>query len=225
MRNASIAVLREIGVETAAQRAIRGKPADGAWSSSREPAGVALPRSPPRTTGFPIARSPQARGRLQRSMSSPTTVTGGATPAQLRADHRLCGDQDPALRLREIPGSNRCYHVDEVGGRGHGHRRTFAESLQKALRSMETGLTGSTTSCSKGSARRRQERGARGARLPSPDRHPDSGPGAPVGVDSRADLRQLQDRPVVHRAAASHHRLGEVRPPARTANDASNFAR
>ena len=59
----------------------------------------------------------------------------------LRADHRLRGDEDPALRVREVPGADAALttqmkSVGEVMAIG----RTFKESFQKALRGLESGV-------------------------------------------------------------------------------------
>ena len=56
-----------------------------------------------KATGFPIAKvaAKLAVGYTLDELSN--DITGGATPASLRADHRLRGHQGAALRLREIP--------------------------------------------------------------------------------------------------------------------------
>ncbi len=61
----------------------------------------------------------------------------------VRAHDRLCRHQDPALRLREVPGRGAgANDGDEVGRRGDGDRPHLRRVLQKALRSLETGLDG-----------------------------------------------------------------------------------
>src|SRR5207245_230842 len=48
----------------------------------------------------------------------------------LRAEHRLCRGEDPAVRVREVPAVRfRSDHADEVGGGGHGHRAHVQGSL------------------------------------------------------------------------------------------------
>ena len=126
MRDASLAVLREIGVETGGsnvQFAIN--PENGRMivieMNPRVSRSSALAS---KATGFPIAKrrrpsSPSAT----RSTRSPTTSRAGRPRRQLRADDRLHRHQDPALRLREIPRRRADpHHLDEVGRRGHGHR-------------------------------------------------------------------------------------------------------
>ena len=125
MRNASIAILREIGVDTGGsnvQFAIN--PVDGRMvvieMNPRVSRSSALAS---KATGFPIAKvaAKLAVGYTLDELRN--DITGGATPASLRAQHRLRGDEDPALRLREVPrGRPAPGHADEVGGRGHGHR-------------------------------------------------------------------------------------------------------
>jgi carbamoyl-phosphate synthase large subunit len=146
MRNASIAVLREIGVETGGSNVqFAVNPEDGRLvvieMNPRVSRSSALAS---KATGFPIAKvaAKLAVGYTLDELDN--DITGGATPASLvRADHRLRGHQDPALRLREVPRRRAAAdHRHEVGRRGHGHRPHLPESLQKALRGLETGLTG-----------------------------------------------------------------------------------
>ena len=74
-----------------------------------------------KATGFPIAKvaAKLAVGYTLDELRN--EITGGATPASFEPTHRLRRHQDPALRLREIPG-RRCApdHADEVGRRGDG---------------------------------------------------------------------------------------------------------
>ena len=125
MRDASIAVLREIGVETGGSNVqFAVNPADGRLviieMNPRVSRSSALAS---KATGFPIAKvaAKLAVGYTLDEIAN--DITGGATPACVRADHRLRRHQDPALRVREIPrrrpGAD---HVDEVGRRGHGDR-------------------------------------------------------------------------------------------------------
>ena len=125
MRDASLAVLREIGVETGGsnvQFAI--DPATGRMivieMNPRVSRSSALAS---KATGFPIAKvaAKLAVGYTLDEIAN--DITGGATPASFEPDHRLRRHQDPALRLREIPGRRAdADHGDEIGGRGHGHR-------------------------------------------------------------------------------------------------------
>ncbi len=60
-----------------------------------------------KATGFPIAKvaAKLAVGYTLDELKN--DITGGRTPASLRAFHRLRGHQDSALHLREIPGGQR----------------------------------------------------------------------------------------------------------------------
>ena len=95
-----------------------------------------------KATGFPIAKiaAKLAVGYTLDELKNDITKV---TPASLRAHHRLCGDQDPPLRLREIPRAEPLLTTAMKSvGEAMAIGRTFAESIQKALRSLETGLTG-----------------------------------------------------------------------------------
>jgi carbamoyl-phosphate synthase large subunit len=88
-----------------------------------------------KATGFPIAKiaAKLAVGYTLDELRN--DITGGATPASLRAQHRLRRHQDPALRVREVPAADphlttQMKSVGEVMAIG----RTFQESFQKALR-------------------------------------------------------------------------------------------
>ena len=109
MRNASLAVLREIGVDTGGsnvQFAIN--PKDGRMvvieMNPRVSRSSALAS---KATGFPIAKvaAKLAVGYTLDELRN--DITGGATPASFEPTHRLRRHQDPALRLREIPAGRR----------------------------------------------------------------------------------------------------------------------
>jgi carbamoyl-phosphate synthase large subunit len=51
-----------------------------------------------KATGFPIAKV-AAKLAVGYTLDEITNDITGATPASVRADHRLCRHQDPALRL------------------------------------------------------------------------------------------------------------------------------
>ena len=87
------------------QRAVRGQPRRRAARHHRdEPARVALLGA--RLEGDRLSHRQdrgQARGRLHARRARQRHHRR-RDAGKLRADHRLCGDQDPALRLREVPG-------------------------------------------------------------------------------------------------------------------------
>lgn len=144
MRNASLAVLREIGVETGGSNVQFGIcPNTGRMVVIEMNPRVSLLGPGLQGHRFPDRQDRrQAGGRLHPRRTAERHHRR-SHPGVVRAGHRLRGDQDPALRLREIPES-RCPpdHPDEVGRRSHGHRPTFQESVQKALRGLEVGATG-----------------------------------------------------------------------------------
>jgi carbamoyl-phosphate synthase large subunit len=140
MRDASLAVLREIGVETGGsnvQFAINPRRAHGRHRD--EPARVALVGAGLQGDG--VSRSPRSRPswRWATRWTSCATTSPAAPRRRPSSRHRLRGHQDAALRLREVPGADarlttQMKSVGEVMAIG----RTFQESLQKALRGLET---------------------------------------------------------------------------------------
>ena len=145
MRNASIAVLREIGVETGGSNVqFAVNPADGRLviieMNPRVSRSSALAS---KATGFPIAKvaAKLAVGYTLDELAN--DITGGATPASFEPTIDYVVTKIPRFAFEKFPGAKPVLttsmkSVGEVMAIG----RTFAESLQKALRSMETGLTG-----------------------------------------------------------------------------------
>ncbi|HEX4892828.1 MAG TPA: carbamoyl-phosphate synthase large subunit, partial [Hyphomicrobiaceae bacterium] len=145
MRNASIAVLREIGVETGGsnvQFAI--DPRDGRMvvieMNPRVSRSSALAS---KATGFPIAKV-AARLAVGYTLDElANDITGGATPASFEPTIDYVVTKIPRFAFEKFPGADPTLttsmkSVGEVMAIG----RTFAESLQKALRGLETSLTG-----------------------------------------------------------------------------------
>ncbi|WP_072386610.1 carbamoyl-phosphate synthase large subunit [Hyphomicrobium sp. CS1BSMeth3] len=145
MRNASIAVLREIGVETGGSNVqFAVNPADGRLvvieMNPRVSRSSALAS---KATGFPIAKvaAKLAVGYTLDELEN--DITGGATPASFEPTIDYVVTKIPRFAFEKFPGSDPTLttamkSVGEVMAIG----RTFAESLQKALRGLETGLTG-----------------------------------------------------------------------------------
>ncbi|MDB5525332.1 MAG: carB [Rhizobium sp.] len=145
MRNASIAVLREIGVETGGSNVqFAVNPADGRLvvieMNPRVSRSSALAS---KATGFPIARvaAKLAVGYTLDELDN--DITGGATPASFEPSIDYVVTKIPRFAFEKFPGASPLLttamkSVGEVMAIG----RTFAESLQKALRGLETGLTG-----------------------------------------------------------------------------------
>ncbi len=145
MRNASIAVLREIGIETGGSNVQFGvNPADGRLvvieMNPRVSRSSALAS---KATGFPIAKiaAKLAVGYTLDELAN--DITGGATPAAFEPSIDYVVTKIPRFAFEKFPGAEPILttamkSVGEVMAIG----RTFQESLQKALRGLETGLTG-----------------------------------------------------------------------------------
>ncbi|HEY5362714.1 MAG TPA: carbamoyl-phosphate synthase large subunit, partial [Aestuariivirga sp.] len=145
MRNASIAVLREIGIETGGSNVQFGvNPADGRLvvieMNPRVSRSSALAS---KATGFPIARvaAKLAVGYTLDELAN--EITGGATPASFEPSIDYVVTKIPRFAFEKFPGSaplltTAMKSVGEVMAIG----RTFQESMQKALRGLETGLSG-----------------------------------------------------------------------------------
>ncbi|MCB9994379.1 MAG: carbamoyl-phosphate synthase large subunit [Hyphomicrobiaceae bacterium] len=145
MRDASIAVLREIGVETGGsnvQFAIN--PADGRMivieMNPRVSRSSALAS---KATGFPIAKV-AARLAVGYTLDElENDITGGATPASFEPTIDYVVTKIPRFAFEKFPGAAPLLNTSMKSvGEAMAIGRTFAESFQKALRSLETGLTG-----------------------------------------------------------------------------------
>ncbi|MFN0264386.1 carbamoyl-phosphate synthase large subunit [Tepidamorphus sp. 3E244] len=148
MRNASIAVLREIGVETGGsnvQFAIN--PKDGRMvvieMNPRVSRSSALAS---KATGFPIAKV-AARLAVGYTLDElENDITGGATPASFEPTIDYVVTKIPRFAFEKFPSNDPSSAVLTTSMKSVGEvmaiGRTFAESLQKALRGLETGLDG-----------------------------------------------------------------------------------
>ncbi len=145
MRDASIAVLRKIGVETGGSNVqFAVNPADGRLliieMNPRVSRSSALAS---KATGFPIAKiaAKLAVGYTLDELKN--DITGGATPASFEPTIDYVVTKIPRFTFEKFPAANdrlttQMKSVGEVMAIG----RTFQESLQKALRGLETGLDG-----------------------------------------------------------------------------------
>ncbi|MFN3133182.1 carbamoyl-phosphate synthase large subunit [Roseibium sp.] len=145
MRDASIAVLREIGVETGGSNVqFAVNPENGRLvvieMNPRVSRSSALAS---KATGFPIAKiaAKLAVGYTLDELEN--DITGGATPASFEPSIDYVVTKIPRFAFEKFPGSEpylttAMKSVGEVMAIG----RTFNESLQKALRGLETGLNG-----------------------------------------------------------------------------------
>jgi carbamoyl-phosphate synthase large subunit len=145
LRNASIAVLREIGVDTGGSNV--------QFAISPENGRIVVIEMNPRVsrssalaskaTGFPIAKvaAKLAVGYTLDELRN--EITGGATPASFEPSIDYVVTKVPRFAFEKFPQANdrlttQMKSVGEVMAIG----RTFQESLQKALRGLETGVDG-----------------------------------------------------------------------------------
>ncbi|NNC77095.1 MAG: carbamoyl-phosphate synthase large subunit [Woeseiaceae bacterium] len=145
LRDASIDVLRKIGVETGGSNV--------QFAISPDNGRVLIIEMNPRVsrssalaskaTGFPIAKiaAKLAVGYTLDELSN--DITGGATPASFEPSIDYVVTKIPRFTFEKFPGSNdrlttQMKSVGEVMAMG----RTFQESLQKALRGLEIGISG-----------------------------------------------------------------------------------
>ncbi len=145
MRDASIAVLREIGVETGGSNVqFAVNPADGRLvvieMNPRVSRSSALAS---KATGFPIAKvaAKLAIGYTLDEIAN--DITGGATPASFEPTIDYVVTKIPRFAFEKFIGASPVLTTSMKSvGEAMAIGRTFQESLQKALRSLETGLTG-----------------------------------------------------------------------------------
>jgi len=145
MRNASLAVLREIGVETGGSNVQFGQdPKTGRMviieMNPRVSRSSALAS---KATGFPIAKiaAKLAIGYTLDELRN--DITGGATPASFEPSIDYVVTKIPRFAFEKFPAADsrlttQMKSVGEVMAIG----RTFQESLQKALRGLEVGSSG-----------------------------------------------------------------------------------
>ncbi len=145
MRDASIAVLRKIGVECGGSNVqFAVNPADGRMlvieMNPRVSRSSALAS---KATGFPIAKvaAKLAVGYTLDELRN--EITSGATPASFEPTIDYVVTKIPRFTFEKFPSANdrlttQMKSVGEVMAIG----RSFQESLQKALRGLETGLDG-----------------------------------------------------------------------------------
>ena len=150
MRNASIAVLRKIGVDTGGSNVqFAVNPRDGRLlvieMNPRVSRSSALAS---KATGFPIAKvaAKLAIGYTLDELRN--EITGGATPASFEPSIDYVVTKVPRFTFEKFPQANdrlttQMKSVGEVMAIG----RTFQESLQKALRGLETGTSGLDPAC------------------------------------------------------------------------------
>jgi carbamoyl-phosphate synthase large subunit len=148
MRNASIAILREIGVDTGGSNVqFSINPKNGRMTviemNPRVSRSSALAS---KATGFPIAKvaAKLAIGYTLDELRN--DITGGATPASFEPSIDYVVTKIPRFAFEKFPAADphlttQMKSVGEVMAMG----RTFQESFQKALRGLETGIDGLTS--------------------------------------------------------------------------------
>jgi len=144
MRSASIAVLREIGVETGGSNVqFAVNPKDGRMvvieMNPRVSRSSALAS---KATGFPIAKiaAKLAVGYTLDELKNDITKV---TPASFEPTIDYVVTKIPRFAFEKFPGAEPLLTTAMKSvGEAMAIGRTFQESLQKALRSLETGLTG-----------------------------------------------------------------------------------
>ena len=173
MRNASIAVLRKIGVDTGGSNVqFAVNPEDGRLivieMNPRVSRSSALAS---KATGFPIAKiaAKLAVGYTLDELRN--DITGGATPASFEPTIDYVVTKIPRFTFEKFKGANdrlttQMKSVGEVMAIG----RTFQESLQKALRGLETGLDGLSPVTPLPLGEDSAARLAQDLRMPGPDR-------------------------------------------------------
>jgi len=144
LRNASIMVLREIGVDTGGSNV--------QFAINPETGRLVVIEMNPRVsrssalaskaTGFPIAKV-AAKLAVGYTLDELTNDITGCTPASFEPTIDYVVTKIPRFTFEKFPGSepNLTTSMKSVG-EAMAIGRTFQESLQKALRSLETGLTG-----------------------------------------------------------------------------------
>jgi carbamoyl-phosphate synthase large subunit len=144
MRDASIACLREIGVDTGGSNVqFAVDPATGRMvvieMNPRVSRSSALAS---KATGFPIAKV-AARLAVGYTLDELLNDITGTTPASFEPTIDYVVTKMPRFAFEKFPGAEALLTTSMKSvGEAMAIGRTFQESLQKALRSMETGLTG-----------------------------------------------------------------------------------
>src|SRR5438552_130270 len=144
MRNAAIAVLREIGVDTGGSNVqFAVNPADGRLvvieMNPRVSRSSALAS---KATGFPIAKV-AAKLAVGYTLDELANEITGVTPASFEPTIDYIVTKMPRFTFEKFPGTEPLLTTSMKSvGEAMSIGRSFAESVQKALRSMETGLSG-----------------------------------------------------------------------------------
>ena len=145
MRDASFAVLREIGVDTGGSNVqFAVNPNTGRMlvieMNPRVSRSSALAS---KATGFPIAKVAAKLAVGYTLDEIKNDITGGATPASFEPTIDYVVTKIPRFTFEKFPGTEPLLTTAMKSvGEAMSMGRNFQESLQKCLRSLETGLTG-----------------------------------------------------------------------------------
>ena len=225
MRNASIAVLREIGVETGGSNVqFAVNPADGRLVVIEMNPRVRAPRhSPRRPPAFPIAKiaAKLAVGYTLDELDN--DITGGATPASFEPSIDYVVTKIPRFAFEKFPGADAdADDGDEIGRRSHGDRPHLpgiaAEGAARPGNRPDRARRNRNPR-PRHEGRRSEDRNAIRAAIgtPTPDRLRMVAQALRMGTSLEEVHQMLQDRPVVPRADRRHRRHGSARPRARPA--------
>jgi carbamoyl-phosphate synthase large subunit len=219
MRDASFAVIREIGVETGGSNIqFAVDPVTGRMvvieMNPRVSRSSALAS---KATGFPIAKI-AAKLAVGYTLDELRNDITRADARELRADDRLRRrPRSRGSRSRNSPAptptlTSAMKSVGEAMAIG----RTFKESLQKCLRSLETGARGFGGGGRHGGDEASEEEVLNNKLgTPNAERHLLHPPRVPRRLHGRGDLRPDQDRPVVPAPAEGNLGDGGVAEEAR----------
>ena len=200
---------RDRGGDRRLERAVRGQSGRRAARGDRdESARVALVGA--RLEGDRLSDRQgrrQARGRLH-ARRDPERHHRRGDAGIVRADHRLCGDENPALCVREISRRRTgADNLDEIGRRSDGDRAHLSGELAKsAALARDRADRPRRNRHPRARGGRRQERHPRGARHALARRHPQGRAGDAARHGRRRHSHGMPDRSVVPGADPRHHR-------------------
>ncbi len=221
MRDAAFACIRRIGVDTGGSNIqFAVNPADGRQQiiemNPRVSRSSALAS---KATGFPIAKI-AARLAVGYRLDEVVNDITGETPASFEPTIDYVVTKIPRWAFEKLPGSTATLGtMMQSVGEAMAIGRTFPESLQKAIRSLETGRLG--LNCDPGEeplAETSDDDLVRAAAVPTPDRPFALEAALAAGRARRAARRRHRHRPLVPRRDPADRRGARpASPPSRSA--------
>ena len=174
-----------------------------------------------KATGFPIAKVAAKLAVGYTLDEIENDITGGATPASFEPTIDYVVTKIPRFAFEKFPGAEAVLTTSMKSvGEAMAIGRTFPESLQKALRSLETGLTGLDEIAIAGLGQGDDKNAIRAALgTPSPDGLLKVAQAMRLGMSDAEIHTACRIDPVVSRANPRHHRHGSRHPRRRTAGD------